>query len=69
MKVAFYVRPSRDKGYLINLRVTLGVGEQYRFSTGQKVNDIKNWTGENVKRSRSEPNALQTNHYLSKLKN
>tara|TARA_Y100000385_G_scaffold5651_1_gene6249 strand:- start:671 stop:1978 length:1308 start_codon:yes stop_codon:yes gene_type:complete len=69
MKVAFYVRPSRVKGYLINLRVTLGVGEQYRFSTGQKVNDIKNWTGENVKRSRSEPNALQTNHYLSKLKN
>ena len=69
MKVAFYVRPSRDKGYLINLRVTLGVGEQYRFSTGQKVNNIKNWTGENVKRSRSEPNALQTNHYLSKLKN
>ena len=69
MKVAFYVRPSRDKGHLINLRVTLGVGEQYRFSTGQKVNDIKNWTGENVKRSRSEPSALQTNHYLSKLKN
>lgn len=69
MKVAFYVRPSRDKGYLINLRVTLGVGEQYRFSTGQKVNDIKNWTGENVKSSRSETNALQTNHYLSKLKN
>lgn len=69
MKVAFYVRPSRDKGHLINLRVTLGVSEQYRFSTGQKVNDIKNWTGENVKSSRSEPNALQTNHYLSKLKN